>query len=119
MHEPRKTVVNKSNIKLQLLLRYLFFFIRLRHFLILLHQVHKWCYNLIKTLLVLDIIVFAILCENEFNHVFVEFFLPSGPLGISPHHSLIFHVTNRQLNLLVILDIVGVTAGILAPVIHR
>ncbi len=116
VHEPREAVVYESYIKLDLLSPFFLFIISFGYLLCLLHQIHKWRDNLIEALLILDVIIFAILCEYKFNHVLVKLLLPPCPLGVGPHHSLIFHVTHSQLDLLVVLDIVGVaTARVLTP----
>lgn len=111
MDESRKTVVNETKIK-QLLALLLFTSLPL---LCLLHQVHKWCDNLVEPLLVLDVVILAILCEYEFNRVLVKLLLPPRPFSVGPHNSLILHVAHSQLNLLVVLYVVRVAAGILAP----
>ena len=110
MHKPREAVVHESYIKRHLLSPF-FLFITFGHLLCFLHQIHKWRDNLIEALLILDVIIFAILCEYKFNHVFVKLLLSPCPFCIGPHHSLIFHVTHSQLDLLVVLDIVGVAAS--------
>ena len=66
---------------------------------------------LIKALLVLDAIIFAILSEYQFDQVFVKFFLTSSPLRISPNDSLIFHVTDCWFYFLFILNEVGLTSA--------
>ncbi len=60
-------------------------------------------YYLIKTLLVLDIVVFAILSKDQLDQIFVELLLPPGPLGIRSNNPLILHIANCRLYLLVVL----------------
>ena len=59
---------------------------------------------LIQTLLVLNVIIFAVLSEDQLHHVLIKHLIPASPLRVGPDDSLVLQITHGCSDFFIIQD---------------